>query len=167
MGNSLWSTVRDLGARAGLCAFVHLATFGRREDRQLRHRKMPLGCPLPAPACVSAPRRRWLHRCKKGCTLLRPFAEQLASELGNLPGHGVEFEAAQKLLCLGLLAWVHTHENLSDVHRATGEKSILMGKLCENRGAAVPIIQRYQSGRSNRASRSFTVPASFQRSEER
>ena len=59
-------------------------------------------------------------------------------------------------------AWAHTHVNLSDVHCTTGAKNILVGKLCEKLGAAVSVVSRHQSERSNRASRSLTIPASFQ-----
>jgi hypothetical protein len=68
------------------------------------------------------------------CPFLPPLAVRIAGELGNLPGYRVEFEAAQKLLRLGLLAWAHAHVNLSDVHRATSEKDIPLGKLCEKLG---------------------------------
>lgn len=92
MGNSLWSTVRDLGARAGLCAFVHLAAFGRREDRQLRHRKMLLVVRYQHQLVCQRHGGDGDIGVRKGVPLLPPFAEQLASELGNLTGHGVEFE---------------------------------------------------------------------------
>jgi hypothetical protein len=35
---------------------------------------------------------------RKRVTLLAPLTEQIAGELGNLPGYRVEFEAAEKLL---------------------------------------------------------------------
>jgi len=49
---------------------------------------------------------------RKRVTLLPPLAEQIAGELGNLPGHGVEFEAAKKPLRLGLLARAHAYVNV-------------------------------------------------------
>jgi hypothetical protein len=69
------------------------------------------------------------------------LAEQVAGELRNLPSHWVEFEAVQKRVCFCFLSRAHSHVNLGDIHRATGEKNILMGKLCEKLGAAVPIVQ--------------------------
>ncbi len=76
----------------------------------------------------------------KRLTLLAPLAEQVASELRNFPSHRVELEAAQELLRLGSFARAHTHVNLGDVHRATGEKNILMRKLFKVLRATVPIV---------------------------